>query len=281
VVSYSPRAAKALGLLKSPYNDVEIFVEDTGNHNMWLNICRALLPETVRLSSVNLLGGRDAVVAACRLDQDSDGRRKLYIIDGDFDFLLNKRKPRLKFLHRLQAYCVENLLFSENALVQIGLESRPTWTEATVSAALAFDKIVEELDNHIKPLFVLYASVFKEARRVKTVKHPVNTLYIAGENGPRFCKNKIRARAIGILLRASRLVEPSVLRARFNMVKNASATININKAVSGKDYILPFVLAKFKACCGYNGGPEQFKVALSRSFHKLSDPNLTRTLAKL
>ena len=39
VISYSIRAASAMAYLKRPYNDVDIFVEDTGNHSMWLFIC--------------------------------------------------------------------------------------------------------------------------------------------------------------------------------------------------------------------------------------------------
>lgn len=39
---YSPRAARALARLKSPYNDIEIFVEDTVNANMWLELIRAV-----------------------------------------------------------------------------------------------------------------------------------------------------------------------------------------------------------------------------------------------
>jgi thiamine pyrophosphate-dependent acetolactate synthase large subunit-like protein len=64
VVSYSPRAARALSFLKRPFNDVDIFVEDTGNHNMWLALIRRILPNGLRLASVNLLGGRASVVEA-------------------------------------------------------------------------------------------------------------------------------------------------------------------------------------------------------------------------
>jgi hypothetical protein len=127
VPKYSPRAAKALAFLKRHYNDVDIFVEDTGNHNMWLLFLRKMLPSSVHLESVNALGGRDRVIEACRLDQSDTGRRKLYIIDGDFDLLLGRKKPRLRFLHRLKAYCIENLLITEKAIVQIGMICKPTW----------------------------------------------------------------------------------------------------------------------------------------------------------
>lgn len=121
--NYSPRAAKALALLKKHYNDVDIFVEDTGNHNMWLLIDRSLLPDGTKLESVNMLGGRDAVTKACELDQISNGRKKIYIIDGDFDFLLGK-KP-LKYFYRIKSNNIENLLINEDSLIPMALEHQP------------------------------------------------------------------------------------------------------------------------------------------------------------
>ncbi|RYZ85595.1 MAG: DUF4435 domain-containing protein, partial [Proteobacteria bacterium] len=130
MVRYSPRAAKALSYLKRPYNDIDIFVEDTCNHNMWLEMLRNILPPTVKITSVNQMGGRSAVVESCKLDQENDGRRKLYIIDGDFDLLLGRPKPRLKHLYRLRAYCFENLVISQESAVYVGVASRPSKTES-------------------------------------------------------------------------------------------------------------------------------------------------------
>jgi hypothetical protein len=110
MIKYSPRAARAIGLLKSFYNDIEIFVEDNASPNMHLFICRAVLGGRVKLTSVNPLGGRDAVLDACRRDQAVRPGKRLYVIDGDLDLIMGRSKPRLKHLYRFRAYCVENLL---------------------------------------------------------------------------------------------------------------------------------------------------------------------------
>jgi hypothetical protein len=281
MVRFSPRAARALGWLKRPYNDVEIFVEDTGNHNMWLHICRNLLPQGTRLSSVNMLGGRDAVLEACRLDQAVDARRKIYIMDGDFDFLLGRPKPRLRFLYRVQAYCVENLLLNERSLIAIGLESKPTLNEAAIAATIGYKQIVKEIDNTLRPLFVNYATAFSEARRVRTVRLPVQTLYEMGSGGPTLSLEKIRRRSVSVLLQAARYTDVALLRKKRSEIAARASSLPLAKVVSGKDYHLPFALARFKACCGYGLGAEQFKVALSRSFEAIDEPYLARRLAKL
>jgi hypothetical protein len=99
MIRYSPRSARAISLLKAFYNDIAIFVEDKASPNMHLLICRRVLGEGVRLSSVNPLGGRDAVVGACRLDQTVSPRKRLYVIDGDLDLLMGRAKPKLKHLY--------------------------------------------------------------------------------------------------------------------------------------------------------------------------------------
>ena len=116
-VRYPPSAARALGLLTSHNNDIEIYVEDTSTPNLWVKLLRKYLPPNIRLNDVNVLGSRVTVIQACKLDQQLDGRKKLYIIDGDLELLIGKHRPRLRHLYRLRGYCVENYLMHEDALV--------------------------------------------------------------------------------------------------------------------------------------------------------------------
>jgi hypothetical protein len=116
---YSVTAAKALGFLKRPYNDVDIYVEDLTCHYMYVLFFRRILPSPIRLASVNQIGNRRSVIEACRRDQVDDGRKKLYLIDGDFDRYHNRRRPALRHLYRLRAYCIENLLLHEIAAIAV------------------------------------------------------------------------------------------------------------------------------------------------------------------
>jgi hypothetical protein len=281
VPSYSPRAARALALLKRHYNDVDIFVEDRGNHNMWLLVVRRLLPAGTHISSVNMLGGRDAVEQACRLDQADTGRKKLYITDGDFDWLLGIPKRRLKYMYRLRSYSIEGVLISEASLVQLGLESCPAKNEAQVAADLNFTGLEAEATTGFKGLFVAYAVAHRLARRIRTVGYPVGNLFLSAKTGPTICALKVfnRARSVyGQAVRLSNLVAVRTLRS--TVIARARA-LSVQQSVSGKDYLLPFVMKRFKAACGYNGSPEQFKVALARHFDPAMEPYLARRLRNL
>jgi hypothetical protein len=156
MIQYSERAARALSRLKRPYNDIDIFVEDTKNKNMWLELLRAALPRHIKLNIINQLGGREKVLIACRLDQREDGRRKLYIVDGDFDFILGLRKPRLKHLYRLNSYCVENILISRSSLEHVGTACKPDWDAGKVRESFGFDGWNKAVRHSLVKLFSVY-----------------------------------------------------------------------------------------------------------------------------
>lgn len=113
MVKYSARAARALGFLKRRSNDIEVYVEDTSSANMWLQIIQKAFGSNVKLTSVNMLGSKKNVIDACSIDQANDGRRKIYLVDGDLDHLCGKKVRQLKYFHALRAYCIENLLLSK------------------------------------------------------------------------------------------------------------------------------------------------------------------------
>lgn len=280
-VRYSARAASALALLKRPYNDVDIFVEDTGNHNMWLLLVRRLLPAGTRLASVNMLGGRDAVEQACKADQQNTGRRKLYIIDGDLDWLIGKPKPKLKYLYRLRAYSIENILVSEEALVQIGLEYSPKLTEAQVSALIDYSVLLRMMEDVFTNLFVVYATANSLDSTIRTVGLPVAGLFVNSRHGPALSLGKARARGFSIFRLVLESAGLAATRMRLQDIGVRAGTLSFQQVASGKDYVLPFVWTRLRGACGYGGSHEQFKVALARHYEPKMEPYLSRRLRNL
>jgi hypothetical protein len=105
------------------------------------------------LKSVNLMGGKKRVIEACRLDQKDDGRKKLYIIDGDFDFLLNKGKPKLKYLHRIGAYCIENVIVHPGCVAEVCGDYDASVDAANVLHKLEYGRIIGNYEDILRSLF--------------------------------------------------------------------------------------------------------------------------------
>jgi len=281
VIKYSPRAAKAIGQLKSHYNDIEVFVEDTGNHNMWLLVLRSIMPKGVKLESVTMLGGRNAVIKACELDQENDSRRKLYIIDGDMDFLLGKRAPGLKHLHRIRAANIENLILHEDALVSMALEHEVKKSDRTIRADLNFAEKYSALEKCLRPLFVAYAVVQKLRAEISTTSFSVHKLLTHKKSGAELDLAKVRKRIFSLYRHLASFLEISKIRVAKDAISARANKLPLAQIASGKDYILPLIMIDFQSYCGYGKGAENFKVALSRSYSKEIEPFFSRKVASL
>jgi hypothetical protein len=279
-VKYSPRAARALGALKQFYNDVEIYVEDTTSHNMILFICRRILGDDVRLTSVNQLGGRLAVIAACRLDQQQDGRRKLYVIDADMDLLLGTPKTRLRYLYRLRCYCIENLIVDEAAVIEVAAESSPNSPPHRLALRLAYATWLSNAATQLMPLFVAYALVRQFAPEVPTVSFPSLRLTNSSPRGPELSAVKIRRRLKTLLLEIRRVATWAEIRAEKRNVSTRVAEFSARKdyLISGKDYILPLLATRLRQLANVRSSREELKVRLAHNYDPSREPYLARRL---
>jgi Protein of unknown function (DUF4435) len=280
-LNYSPKSAKALAYLKGFYNDVEIFVEDKRSMNMWVSLLRVLLPTNTKLISVNMLGGRDAVTSACRLDQEDSTRRRLYIVDGDFDFALGKPKLKLKHLYRLRAYCIENLLISEAAVVQLGTTLQPDLNESQIQAKFGFSNWLTSSFNSLAPLFCAYAVAEGLKLGLKTVKRPVNDLFLNTREGPSICPFRARSARRSIAKQAIKLVGPKKFRSEVERVIKNLHKIDFKSYISGKDYLFPVFFHRICKVLSFKGTIDQLKVALAKLFDRSQEPYFARRLANL
>jgi hypothetical protein len=278
MIQYSPVVARAIGLLKSHYNDIDIYVEDTKNPNMWLSIIRALVPRRTRLKSVSPLPGRAAVLEACRRDQGTSARRRLYIIDGDFDFLLGKSKPKMKNLYRIRAYCIENLLIHEELVVQIGLMFRNEWSVAKIQREFDFNNWIYYNIAPLKYLFIVYAASHKLAPALETVGYSVQNLLIDGRQGPEIsrlrCQRRARATARGVCreVGVERYIEA------VQNIRERLPTVNWKQSVSGKDYLFHIFWVRAGKVLSFRGDKEQLKAVLASQWTDHCEPYLARRI---
>jgi len=282
MVRYSPRAARALAFLKRPYNDIDVFVEDTGNHSMWLVLLRRILPSHIRLSSVNLLGGRLAVVGACRLDQLHSTRSRIYIIDADFDLLLGRPKPRLKHLYRIPAYCIENILLNEKSIIHVGLMTRPTAKEADLARLFAYHEWIKELEVRLTPLFVIYAIAHARCPQVSTISFSVRNLFEHRPQGVSVSSIKTWRRMLQLARSICKSCGIDIFFAEVRTVRTRLINTGMPLAfVSAKDYILPIAMIRMQKAFGFRGDTEQLKVQLASGWDPSSYPGFARRIRAL
>lgn len=279
-VVYPAGVSSALGHLFSFGNEIEIFVEDTSNRNVWRNIIRKFLPEGVGFSNPIPLGGREKVLEECRLDQGDDGRRKLYIIDADLDLLQERPVPNLKFLYRLKAYCIENYLFQEDALIRLAQVLDGDVSEADARARLDVASWKQRNGPQFQRLFAGYATANLIDERYQTINYWIGRLAKAPPNSCDLCSEKTN-------IRWRQLMRQILEESPISEVRNAYAEISLRAAgmdfctyTSGKNGLLNLMIARLKNLFGHMK-EDQMKVLLAEYMSPEVDPDLKLRLQQI
>lgn len=278
---YSASSIRAQLFLKRSYNDIDIVVEDIANRNVWKYFIDAHLPPGVKVGSVTLAGGRREVEAACANDQGQSGRPKLYLVDGDFDFLLGKKKRRLRNLYRLRAMNIENLLLQDASIIEIAMEASPTLSEQQIQARMDCSAIVSIVEPALSDLFTVYGASEELGSGQATCAYSVHRLCNQHARGIRLSRSAVGARKIGLLKILITQFGAVTVRQRIAAIKNRASALSSEQCISGKAYLLPIVFEAFKARFNYRGNSESFKVALARNLGNATDPYLKGRLTTI
>ncbi len=152
---WSTKAQAALAYFFSPLQDIDLYIEDSQDEVFYTELMKRIVPKEVRLVRVFSAGDRLSVVDRART-HDFAGRRALFLIDGDFEWVRDEPPPDVAGVYRLPAYCIENLLIDEDAGVQVIIEEAAL-PEGEARAALAFGEWMDEISGPLVGLFVSLA----------------------------------------------------------------------------------------------------------------------------
>ncbi len=242
MLKWPDRAKSALRKLFEPLQEIDVYVEDTNDEAFYRCLLNSAANGTVKVSRVFSLGGRSAVVDAA-IAHDQKTRRALFIIDGDLPWVQGKPVPSIVGLHCHDAYCIENLILCEKALVLI-LSQEAVITEEEAAYRLAFDNWVDAIEAPLVDLFSAFATVNAVDPTVPTVSQKVGvmctrhsstgitTLDISKVNRAR---DKALKAAVAI---ADEATVTATHRQTLSRLKGLPQPL---RAVSGKDFVLPLV----------------------------------------
>ncbi|AHB12902.1 DUF4435 domain-containing protein [Dehalococcoides mccartyi] len=170
MLKYSEEAKKVLPLFYSRYNDVEIFVEDENDEVFYTELITKITDNKLKISRIFGLGGKEKLLQNLQNKIDSSSLSKqFYIVDGDFDIILNREFPNTDRLHVLNAYCVENFLLEEDAICSVVQEDIPNKTFEQWKSKLEFPIWLKESVELLSPLFAFFLLIQKLNLNIKNV----------------------------------------------------------------------------------------------------------------
>jgi len=158
IPSRSADGLAALDIFYSEFNEINFYVEDIDQENLYEVVLRNLFP-AVRIDRIFPLGGKQAVLAhMMSVENAGITAFRAYIVDKDFDDLLGIQvsHPNIFYLDR---FCIENYILEESAIVEVVIESHPKKRRQDIARDLGISDMIEYVLSSLKPLFICFACV--------------------------------------------------------------------------------------------------------------------------
>lgn len=135
-------------ILYAQFNDVEFYVEDIEQEHFYFNILKKLFPN-LKFEKIFPLNGKKNVSDAAILN--SGNKKKVYIVDLDFDHILNTVQ-NIDNLFYLRRYSIENYLFSKNAVYEVIRTRDSRLKDHEIDALFNLNQILTDASNCLKEL---------------------------------------------------------------------------------------------------------------------------------
>ncbi|QXP65836.1 DUF4435 domain-containing protein [Polaribacter sp. AHE13PA] len=147
------------------FNDISFYIEDEDQENFFFCILKNLFP-TIHIEKIFPLNGKENVVRESLLN--TDNKEKVYIVDKDFDDILDKivENPNLFYLER---YSIENHLLEKDTLVEYIIGEKPKLNRNEIEASLDIEATLFNISKSLKNLVRLHLIVQNTCSHLKNI----------------------------------------------------------------------------------------------------------------
>lgn len=147
------------------FNDISFYIEDENQENFYHSILSNLFPD-INIEKIFPLGGKDNVIEHCNTCNEI--KKQIYLVDKDFDDLLNKKVNRENLFY-LNRYSIENYLDDKESYIEYIISEHPTLNRNLVEADLNINEILENVLNVLKELILLHFVVQSKCPALKNI----------------------------------------------------------------------------------------------------------------
>lgn len=168
------------------FNDINFYIEDTNQENLYCIILRKLFPK-LRLEKIFPLNGKTNVLHEAK--NNVGIKDKIFIVDKDFDDLHGKviQSHNIFYLDR---YCIENYLIEPNALMEFIIEEIPTIKKENIIKQYQFEDEILNREKELAKLFSLFFVVQKHDIPIENSSKHIGC-FTQKKNQARLCDSKI------------------------------------------------------------------------------------------
>lgn len=271
IPSFSNDALVAMDVFYSGFNDIDIYVEDADQENLYEVLLRRILPE-LKIVKIFPQGGKPNVIKHATSNKTNN--RNIYVLDKDFDDFLNSKiedDPRIIYLDR---FCIENYFLEVPALIEFAVECKPKISREEISQTLEIEQIIAKLEPCLRKLFVHYFIAQKFNLDEKNCDYAPEEFSINQQELFKLCDKKIHNYTEKIKLSARRRkVKLDFENLQKEKVVGELYRAEMHSVISGK-YLLKYIghyIKKQLSIGGDNFDSIRYRVAKSCKLTSLSE----------
>lgn len=154
-------------ILYQQFNDIDFYVEDENQENFYYTALKKVLPN-IRIEKIFPLNGKTNVATQSALTLGD--KRKVYIVDKDFDDILGIKITRANLFY-LERYSIENYALEQNAIAEFIIEEKPRLNKPQINLQFNLDNVLQDAYNLFKELICVYLTIQKHYLGIENVNH--------------------------------------------------------------------------------------------------------------
>jgi hypothetical protein len=244
-------------------NDIDIYTEDELKDKEFYKVLFSrLVNEDLKINDITPLGSKEDVLKRCQNEPDN-GRKKIFIIDGDVKIINGSGLPTIKNLFILDAYCIENIIFDENSVLNFVYLNCGTKSKEQIKDELKFQQWLEGYTASLVELFLHFAVLDFFGGKFELFnsnKYHVQSVFKADLVTADI--TKLKDEILGITTTENYNKKLEELRAAWPITSKSLLTI-----VSGKDYLIPILLFKVQEFRKSKATPSKEEAKLVLAHH--------------
>lgn len=167
------------------FNEVNFYVEDTELQELYHQILKKIFPQ-IQIEKIFPLDGKRNVIDDAR--DNIGNKKKIYIVDKDFDDLHNKIEP-IDNLFYLDRYCIENYLFEEISVIEFVVSELPKINRKQAKEIFVVNERVNDILDKLLYINSLFYIVQKNTLPFKNTSLHIDCFL--QKNKLELCQNKI------------------------------------------------------------------------------------------